>query len=75
MRVIRQIRRSLCKRLQTTIQTDMNLSLVVRFIDDRDRKRPIDIFKGRYLQVLSRTARVNAYGTWARETEVTCKCP
>lgn len=75
MRIIRQIRRRLCKHLQTTIHTNTNLPLIVRFINDRNRKRPIGILKSCYFQVFSRTARVNTYGARACETEVTCKGP
>jgi hypothetical protein len=75
MLVIRQIRRRLCKRLVIPIQTNLNLPFKVRFIDDRYRKRSINILKRRHFQVFSRAVRVNADGAWARKAKVACKCP
>jgi len=73
--IIRQIRIRNAHREITALNTNLNLSFVVRLIDNRNSQRAIRVLKCGNLEVLSRTDSIDTNGSRTCEAEVAGKRP
>lgn len=75
MIVVRQIRIRNAHREIIAFNTNLNLSLIVRLIDNRDSQRTIRVLKCRNFEVLSRTDSIDTNRSRTCETEIAGEGP